>query len=218
MSISSVSTTTTTSSVSSNSNSSSVLGDFNSMLSLLLKQLETQDPTDPMDTSTYTSQLVSMSQLEQQSQTNDLLREMQESLSSFMSGNVAYGYLGQTVEIDGDTAPLQNGSASWKYDLPHGADSVSVTVTDADGDVVYSGEAPAEVGTNSFSWDGTLTDGSKASSGAYMLQVTALTGNVSTSIDARALGKVTAVDSSSGSATLSLGSVTASIDDIVDIV
>lgn len=219
MSISSVSSTSSSSTVSSSSSSSSTsgLGDFNSMLTLLLKQLETQDPTDPMDTSTYTSQLVSMSQLEQQSQTNDLLTEMQGTLSGLMSSNLAYGYLGQTVEVEGDTAPLQNGAASWKYDLPSGADEVTVTITDANGKNVYSGEASADAGTNSFTWDGTLADGSKATSGAFTLSVTASSDNVNSKVDPRAVGKVTSVDSSSGTATLSLGAVTTSIDDVVNL-
>lgn len=218
MSISSVSSTSSAVSTSSSSSSStSGLGDFNSMLTLLLKQLETQDPTDPMDTSTYTSQLVSMSQLEQQSQTNDLLTEMQGTLSGLMGSNVAYGYLGHTVEVEGDTAPLQNGTASWKYDLPSGADEVTVTVTDANGNQVYSGEASADAGTNSFTWDGTLADGSKATSGAFTLTVTATNGNVTSTIDPRAIGKVTSVDSSSGTVALSLGTVTASMNDVVDL-
>ncbi|WP_029015127.1 flagellar hook assembly protein FlgD [Niveispirillum irakense] len=219
MSISSVSSTSSavSTSSSSSSSSSSVLGDFNSMLTLLLKQLETQDPTSPMDTSTYTSQLVSMSQLEQQSKTNDLLTEMQGSLSGLMSSNVAYGYLGQTVEVEGDTAPLQNGTASWKYDLPSGADDVTVTITDANGNKVYSGEAPADAGTNSFTWDGTLADGSKATSGAFTLSVTASSDNVSSKVDPRAIGKVTSVDSSSGTVALSLGTVTASMNDVVNL-
>lgn len=220
MSISSVSssTSTTTSSSSSSSSSSSVLGDFTSMMSLLLKQLETQDPSDPMDTSTYVSQLVSMSQLEQQQTTNDTLSEIQSSLSTFLSSNTAYSYMGQTVEVESDTAPMQNGQASWNYDLPDGADSVTLTVKDADGNTVYSTTGDTEEGINNFTWDGTLSAGGKATSGTYTLSVSATTDNTTSSVDPRALGKVTSIDSSSGTATLSLGDVEVSMDDIVNLV
>lgn len=220
MSISSITSTSsslsTTSSTS--STSSTVLGTFDTMMTLLLKQLETQDPSDPMDTSSFTSQLVSLSSLEQQTQTNSLLTDLNSSLSGFLSGNAAYNYLGRTVEVESDTAPLQNGSASWAYDLPTDADSVSVTITDSSGTVVYSGSASTDAGSNSFSWDGSRTDGSTATSGSFTLSVTATTDGVSKSIDPRAIGKVTGVDSSSGTALLSLGGVDVAMDDVVSLI
>ncbi|MDG3443414.1 flagellar hook assembly protein FlgD [Nitrospirillum amazonense] len=215
-STSSSSSTSTTSTTASSSSTSS-LGDFTTMLTLLLKELQTQDPTSPMDTSTFTTQLVQMSSLEAQQASNTLLEGISSSLSSFTGSYPAYSYLGQTVSTDSDEAPLQDGSAIWSYTLPSDADSVSYTVSDSSGNVVYSGTGSTSAGTNYITWKGTETDGGTATSGTYTLSITATTDNAASSVSAYGVGKVTGVDTSTGTAKLTLGSYEIAMDDVTSI-
>src|SRR5665213_1167428 len=63
----------------SSSGSSSALSftsNFNTFLTLLTTQLQNQDPLSPMDTNTFTQQLVSFSEVEQQIDTNNNLQNL----------------------------------------------------------------------------------------------------------------------------------------------
>lgn len=187
------------------------------MMTLLLKELETQDPTSPMDTSTFTTQLVQMSSLQAQEATNTYLDGISSTLSSFTSSYPAYSYLGQTVSTDSDEAPMQDGSAMWSYSLSSAADSVSYTVSDSDGNVVYTGSGTTTAGTNYITWNGTETDGSTATSGTYTLSITATTDSAASSVTAYGVGKVTGVDTSTGTAKLTLGSYEIDMDEVTSI-
>lgn len=216
-----------TSSSSSSSSSSSLVDNYQSFLTLLLKQLEVQDPTNPVDASTYTTQLVQLASLEQQMSIGDKLdsltstvSDLGSSLSSALgSGSGAVNYYGHTVEAEGSTTPLQNGEATWEYDLDSAASSVTLTITDADGNTVYSDVSPSTAaGTHEVTWDGIGTNGKSYSSGTYTLSVTALDAN-GNAIDTttRFKGTVTAVDSSSGTAVLNVGGVSLSADKVLTV-
>ena len=71
---------------------------------------------------------------------------------------------------------------------------------------------------HSFSWNGVATDGTQYSSGTYTLTVQALDadGN-SIGSSTKALGKVTGVDSSSGSVELMIGSQSIDLSDVLSI-
>lgn len=220
MQIAAVSTTTTSSTTSSSSSSTSALSDnYEMFLTLMLKQLEVQDPTDPEDASEYTSQLAQFSMLEQQISNGEKLDTISSQLADLNFATTSVSYLGREVTVDGDTAPLQNGSASWEYDLDEAAESVTLTVTDADGNTVYKTTAGGtDEGTNSFTWDGTGTNGTTYTAGNYTLSVSAkdADGNTITG-DLRAKGTVTSVDSSDGDTVLELGGVEVSLDDVVGV-
>lgn len=227
-SVSSTSTTTTTNSSSSSSSSSSSVSDsYQSFLTLLMKQLEVQDPTDPVDATTFTTQLVQLSGLEQQMSTNDKLDDLISTVSdlassvssSLGSGSSAINYYGKTVEAEGATTPLQDGEATWEYDLDTTASSVKLTITDSNGKTVYSDTSSSTAaGTHEVTWDGVGTDGQSYSSGTYTLSVTALDAS-GKAIDTttRFKGTVTSVDSSSGTAVLSVGGVSVSADDVLSV-
>ncbi|HEX2801368.1 MAG TPA: flagellar hook capping FlgD N-terminal domain-containing protein, partial [Phenylobacterium sp.] len=52
----------------------SLVENFNTFLSLLTTQLKNQDPTAPLDSNQFTQQLVQMTGVEQQLNSNDLLK------------------------------------------------------------------------------------------------------------------------------------------------
>lgn len=208
-SLSSLTSTASSSSSNSSSSSSSSTTDattaYNTFLTLLTTELQNQDPLNPTDTSEFTNQLIGLSSVEQQESMNSTLSSILDSLNSYgLSNGVAY--IDKSVTYSGDTAALQGGSANWQYTLSGDAASTKLTVTDSDGNVVWSGTGDTSSGTHSFSWDGTDSDGAAYTSGAYKLTVTSVDSSgatVSSSISA--IGTVTGVDTSSGSTELQLG-------------
>ncbi|HEY7800986.1 MAG TPA: FlgD immunoglobulin-like domain containing protein, partial [Hyphomonadaceae bacterium] len=77
-------------------------------------------------------------------------------------GAMLSGYLGQDAEIDSAGAHFTGEPIHWRYSLPADASSTTVTVTDADGKVVYSQTGEKTAGTHDFEWDGDLIGGGTA--------------------------------------------------------
>lgn len=140
---------TSSSSSSSSSSTSTAAEDAtklkNQFLTILLTQMEHQNPLDPMDTKEFTAQLTQFSSLEQQIDTNSKLDDLIASLTKNSVSN-AFGYLGNTVELDSAKSVMQDDTADWVYALPSAAKSVEIKVKDADGVVVYSGTLQNENG------------------------------------------------------------------------
>lgn len=226
-SVSSTTSTTSTKSTSSSSSTTTATDSYQTFLTLLTKQLETQDPTNPVDATTFTTQLVQLSALEQQMSTNDKLDTLNSSVTDLASSvssslgttSSAVSYYGKTVEAEGSTTPLQDGEATWEYDLDSAASSVKLTITDSSGNTVYSDvSSSTAAGTHEVTWDGVGTNGKSYSSGTYTLSVTALDAN-GNAIDTttRFKGTVTAVDSSTGTAVLNVGGVSLSAGDVLSV-
>src|SRR5260221_3998670 len=112
-----VSGTTAASSSSSSTDSLSsttgatLAGNFQTFLTLLTTQLKNQNPLDPLDTNQFTQQLVQFASVEQQLKTNDQLTTL-VSLQKTAQATQALNFVGETVAVDGDTAPLKGGSAT----------------------------------------------------------------------------------------------------------
>src|SRR6267154_3744138 len=88
-------------------------GNFQTFLTLLTTQLQNQNPLDPLDTNQFTQQLVQFASVEQQLKTNDQLTTL-VSLQQTAQSTQALTFVGKTVAVDGDTAPLKDGSATWR--------------------------------------------------------------------------------------------------------
>src|SRR5947209_16010708 len=104
------STTSTTNA--SGIDTNSIAGNFQTFLTLLTTQLKNQNPLDPLDTNQFTSQLVQFAQVEQQLKSNDQLSTL-VSLQQTAQNTAALDYVGKSVAVDGTTAPLSNGKATW---------------------------------------------------------------------------------------------------------
>lgn len=110
----------------------------NQFLSILLTQMQHQNPLDPMDTKEFTGQLTQFSALEQQIDTNTKLDGLLGAMTK--SGiSEAFGYINQFVDLKTNSTAVQDGTADWTYAIPANAKSVSISVTDASGKVVYAG-------------------------------------------------------------------------------
>jgi flagellar basal-body rod modification protein FlgD len=146
---------------------------YSDFLTLLTTQLQNQDPTSPMDTNTFTQQLVSMTGVQQQLLTNELLQQMVTSNTSSVSNDV--DLIGQNVTASTASQTLASGQASWSYNLPSAAAAGNATITNAAGTVVWSGALSSlNAGNNTFTWNGQNQAGvQQANGGTYTLAISA---------------------------------------------
>jgi flagellar basal-body rod modification protein FlgD len=136
-------------------------GNFDTFLTILTAQIQNQDPLEPMDSSQFTEQLVQFSGVEQQIRVNSQLETLIKNSNS-STGAMLSGYLGQEAEINSQGAHFKGDPIHWRYSLPSDAGSTTVTVTDADGKVVYSETGEKTAGTHDFEWDGSIIGGGTA--------------------------------------------------------
>jgi len=192
-------------------------GNFSTFLTLLTTQLKHQDPTAPMDSNQFTQQLVQFSQVEQQINTNTSLKTLINQGTS-QAGISATTYLGRKVSVTNGDASLTSGQANWSYSLGTAAAATQLTVTDANGKVVYTGAGQTSAGNNAFNWNGQDNNGNKLSDGTYKLAVTAsaLDGSAVTSSVASA-GTVSQIDMTSGTPKLVIGNMEVAVTDIAAI-
>ena len=182
-------------------------GNLNTFLQLLTTQLQNQDPMNPMDSDQFTQQLVEYSQVEQQINTNTNLQTL-ISLQQGGAGSSAVGYLGKTVTVTNGNAPLTNGTASWNYALGTNAASTTLTVTNANGQTVYTGAGSTTAGSNTFNWNGEDNSGNQLADGVYTLAVSASASNgaaVQTAVSST--GVVSEVNLSGSTPELMIGSM-----------
>lgn len=215
--MSTIAATTASTTTTSSTTTSAATTAYNTFLTLLTTQLENQDPLNATDPNQFTSELIAITQLEGQQTTNSDLSSIVSSLSSLTAAG-GVGYIGKTIEATSSVAPLQSGTASWTYDLASTASSVTLTVADADGNTVYTTSGDTASGSHTFDWDGTETDGTTVSSGAFTLTVTA-TNSSGTAITSTisASGTVTGVDTSDGTTELDMGGVSVALDDVTSV-
>jgi flagellar basal-body rod modification protein FlgD len=190
---------------------------FSTFLTLLTTQLKNQDPTAPMDSNQFTQQLVQFSQVEQQINTNANLKTLITQGTS-QSGTFATTYLGKKVSVTNGNASLSGGQAAWSYDLKTSATFTALTVSDANGNVVYSGAGETASGNHAFAWNGTDNNGNKLADGTYTLSVDAkaLDGSTVTTSVASA-GTVSQIDMTGGVPQLVVGNMEVSLADIAAI-
>jgi flagellar basal-body rod modification protein FlgD len=205
----------TTSSSSSTTASSLTSSDF---LNLLVSELQNQDPLDPTNSTDFINQLTSYANFDQQQTLNTNLSSLATSFNSLMTLN-ASNYIGKTVEAKADTATLQNGQVAFGYSLNSAASSVTLTVSDSSGNTVWTGSGTATAGSNSFTWDGKTTDGTQLSNGGqYSLSVSATDASGNSVYGYTTVsGTVTGVDSSSGTAQLTIGNTPVSINNVIGV-
>lgn len=221
-----VTTTATNSSLSSISQSSNpskaetdrkkLADNFDDFLKMLTVQLKNQDPSEPMDTNAFTSQLVQFASVEQQLATNSNL----EKLVAMGAGNGIQGgsqYIGKAVDAKGNAGFLVDGAAPFVYNLDTAAKEVKIAIQDADGNVVFSGSGPGNVGDNLVTWDGTNSlTGEAMEDGDYYLTVNA-TAYDGTKIEATTstTGRVSAASTDEdGNVVLTVGNLLVPMSDI----
>jgi len=186
---------------------------FNQFLKLLTTQLQNQNPLDPLDTNQFTEQLVQFAQVEQQLNMNQSLGTL-ISLQSATQASAALGFLGADVVVNGATAHLAAGSATWGFSADKPATAV-INVSDSNGAVVYSESRTIGSGQQSFTWNGNSSSGQPLPEGDYTISITAkdASGQIS-SIATDVEGTVDSVDLTKTPPVLSIGKRTFTIDKV----
>jgi flagellar basal-body rod modification protein FlgD len=213
-----ISTTgTASSSVSTALDNTEIASNFTTFLQLLTTQLKNQNPLDPLDTNQFTQQLVQFAQVEQQMKSNDQLSSL-VSLEKSAQASTALAYVGATVVVDGSTAALTNGSATWNLNVTKPS-TATITIKDSTGQNVFTGTAGVNPGTQTFTWDGRGNDGRIWPSGNYTLTATAVdASNQSVAISTEVQAVVDSVDLSQSPPVMSINGQNYTLDKIKRVV
>ncbi len=179
--------------------SASTLADnFDTFLTILTAQIQNQDPLEPLDSTQFTEQLVQFSGVEQQIRTNQSMEALIAATRANAGASLS-GYLGSTAEVDASGAAFNGEPINWRFALPRDAQSSRITVTNADGDVLYSQDAPKTAGAHDFVWNGQLTGGATAPPGPYYLNVVASDAeNERIEVDHSVMAHITGIDLTHG--------------------
>ncbi len=194
-----------------------IASNFTTFLQLLTTQLKNQNPLDPLDTNQFTQQLVQFAQVEQQMKSNDELSTL-VALQKSTQATTALAYVGSTVVVDGATAPLANGSATWTLNVTKPA-TATVTIKDSTGQTAYTGKFSVNPGSQQFTWDGHGNDGRIWPAGNYTLNASGVDANgQSTGISTEVQAPVDSVDLTQDPPLLSVNGQTYTMDKIKRIV
>lgn len=214
---SAVAATTTSTTTSSSGSNATLAGNFQTFLTLLTTQLQNQSPLDPLDTNQFTQQLVQFAQVEQQLRQNEQLAAMLE-LQKSAQATQALNYVGFNAAIDGSTAKLSSGLASWMMNSPKPV-TANVTIANAAGQTAYSGTFSLNAGDNNFVWDGKGNDGVQWPDGDYTITITAKDASgQTTAVSTEVVGIVDSVDLTQSPPLLSIGGTNYTLDKIKRIV
>ncbi|WP_339739970.1 flagellar hook capping FlgD N-terminal domain-containing protein [uncultured Maricaulis sp.] len=189
-------------------NSQTGLADnYEMFLNLLTAQMKNQDPLDPLDATQFVDQLVSFSGVEQQIAQNQNLESLLI-IQSAAAQTSSVGYIGRVATALTPDSRLQDGAASWQYELPENAKNTSLVVRDSSDRIVYRTAGDTTTGRHDFTWDGTTTSGSAAPDGIYSLEIDAAAENgANITAEIRASARVTGIDLSGSEVVVEMGGV-----------
>jgi len=186
-------------------------------LRLLVTQLQNQDPTNPVSNEQFVAQLAQFSQLEQLQGLSSQMDSL-TMLNASMNNAAMTNLLGQTVVARGETFHYDGeGDQALLWDASGAAAQATVTVRDAEGNVVYSERIGAfEAGEGSWTWNGRGLNGEQLPPGDYTFTVAAVDGD-GDPVDVETLvrGVVDTMDFASGSASPTIDGVPVEMADIV---
>ena len=152
---------------------------------LLTAQLEHQDPLNPMTGDQFAAELAQFS-----------TASGVKNLQTAFAGQEAVGLVGHNVAVSGNTMVLsQSGSATGAFNLSSAGNNVTVSIADATGKAVANlNLGSMAAGSQTFSWNGSGTNGAKLGSGTYSYSVRATGANgASVSATPYAVAQVTGV-------------------------
>lgn len=186
---------------------------FSSFIQLLTAQIQNQDPLSPLDSTQFVDQLATFSSLEQQVNTNTSLQSIATMMSD-MHAMLASQWLGQTVSVESSWVPFSSEAVDFMVDIPDGVDQAILTVRDTDGNTVWSESLDPDA--ESYTWDGTLSDGTQAPANIYQMGISLFQDGVNIgTVAPRIVTTVTDVASENGTMKVGTASnLTADIDKI----
>ncbi|MDO1560079.1 flagellar hook assembly protein FlgD [Brevundimonas sp. 2R-24] len=196
----------------------SLAQNYETFLQLLTAQLKNQDPLSPVDSNAFTAQLVQMAGVEQQILTNELLTGLVGASATGLNGAVQY--IGKEVTAAGAAVRLQDGQATWSYELARQAEGATLEILNGQGEVVWRGAAPElGEGVHDFTWDGRNSAGDQlADGGVYTLRISAAAAG-GAPVDSQVLirGRVTAVELYDGQPYVTVGGSVLPLSQIISV-
>lgn len=191
-----------------------------SFLTLLVAQLKNQDPTNPMQNNELTTQFAQISTVSGIEKLNTTLGSISGQIDNSQS-LAASALIGHGVMIPGSTILTgKDTTTPFGVELQQAADKVTATVTDKSGKVVRTIEIGAlSAGVHTFSWDGTMSDGTKAPDGSYNVSIAASNGGTQLVAQPLNFALVNGITRSNGSNLLDLGTYgTTTLDQVRQII
>ncbi|MGL6211294.1 MAG: flagellar hook capping FlgD N-terminal domain-containing protein [Paracoccaceae bacterium] len=165
-------TTTQTTKAARKTESTGITSDYNTFLKMLTTQMQNQDPTNPIDSADYAVQLATFSGVEQQTQTNQLLAQMNTQFGMLGMAQLA-GWVGQEaraavpVYLDGAAITLSPNPAAV-------ADRAVLVVKDSAGKLVSREDLP--LSDAPYEWLGADAKGEPLPRGLYTLTLESYSG------------------------------------------
>ncbi len=186
-------------------------------LKLLTTQMQYQDPLNPMSNEEFVSQLAQFSSLEQ---LQGIGKDMESLYLVGVSQNNASmaNLLGQDAVAMSDTIHYTGSDAKeLYYDSAGAIADATVTITDSNGDVVFSGPVGSvEEGEGSWTWNGKTTSGAVAAEGDYTVSFTGEDASGSdVAVTGQVRGLVSDMDFSDGTPQPMVDGVAVGIGDIL---
>ena len=139
-------------------------------MNLLVAQIQNQDPLSPMDNAQFTSQITQFTMLDEISQMG---QKMDDSLAMAQSLNNTgmLALVGRNLTVAGDQVHITADGVSATKLNSQGGGSATVTIRDADGNVVETYVETVAAGLNDIAWDGRDADGEPHPEGEYTVEV-----------------------------------------------
>jgi flagellar basal-body rod modification protein FlgD len=178
-----------------------ISSDFETFLKMLTVQLENQDPLNPVEAADYAVQLATFSGVEQQVQTNDLLKQLSSQLGTSGLSQMA-SWVGMEARV---AAPAFLGDRALTVlpDPDVSATSAELVVRDASGREVQRLSIP--VSKEAVTFTGATSEGAFLPNGVYSFETVSYDGtDILAQSPAQVYGRVTEVQSNGGTATLIL--------------
>ena len=187
-------------------------------MTLLMTQLKNQDPLNPTDANQMTAQLSQISTVSGIEKLNATMDKLLASYSGTQNMQAA-GMIGKTVLIAGNGLELGASGALGGVNLDAAAQSVTVTIKDASGNVVQTQELGTQAaGVMNFVWDGKSDKGEALPVGNYTFNVKAANGGTAITSTALQAGMVSALTMAKDGMSLQLsGNKTVAYSDILQI-
>jgi flagellar basal-body rod modification protein FlgD len=164
-------------------------------LKLFTTQLNNQDPLNPMENEAFVAQLAQFSTLE----ANYSIRDSMDAMVGGMQRDqmlAGANLVGKSVAVEGGFFNAEEGAiTSGSIDLESGADSVTMSVYDSAGELVYrettGNRLPGKVDLN---WNGTNLQGQMAPRGDYIMAAGVTRNGKLESVPVTTLAKVRSVN------------------------
>jgi len=149
-----------------------ISSDFETFLKMLTVQMQNQDPLNPVDSADYAVQLATFSSVEQQVQTNELLKALSSQIQ--LSGMAEFAaWVGREVRAP-VAAAFDGAPVTVVPNFASGATGAELIVRNSSGVEVQ--RMPLAPGTSSVEWAGVDANGNPFPQGNYRFEVASLNG------------------------------------------